>query len=62
MTTTDTEIVQAAGNFHHQIRQALYGQAEDIFDHPTPFDPRNHVFDHHTHAGEEAVEQLLPNA
>jgi len=54
--------MQAAGNLHHQVRHALYGQAEDIFDNATPFDPRDHVFDHHTRAGEDAVEQLLANA
>ena len=62
MTTTDTKIVQAARNLHDQIRNALFGQAQDIFDNPTPFDPGNHVFHDHARTGEEVIEELIPHA
>ena len=38
------EIVQAAGNLHDEISNALCSQAQDIFDNPTPFHPGNHIF------------------
>jgi len=52
-------MVQAAGNFHHPVRDARLGQAQDIFDDPTPFDARNRVFHHDACAGEDPVEQPL---
>jgi hypothetical protein len=54
--------VQAAGNLHHQVRDASFGQAQDLFDHSTPFNPSNHVFHHYARTGEEASEELLPHA
>jgi hypothetical protein len=57
----DTEIVQAARNLHHHIRNALGGQAQYIFDYPTPFDPREHVFDYHAHTGEDPLAELFPH-
>jgi hypothetical protein len=62
VTTTHAEIVQAAGNLHDQIRYAVFGQAQDIFDDPTPFDPGKHVFHDHTGTGEEAIEELILHA
>lgn len=54
--------MQAAGNLYHQIRNALFGEAQNLFDNATPFDPCNHVLDHYTRAGEEAVEELISDA
>lgn len=62
MTAPDTEIMQAASNLHDQVRHACFRQAQDLFDNPTPFDTRNHVFHHYTRTGEEAIEQPLPRA
>jgi len=55
----DAEIVQAASNLHHHIRNALGGQAQHIFDYPTPFDPSDHVFDYHSHTGEDPIAELF---
>jgi hypothetical protein len=60
VTAGDAEIVQAARNLHHHIRNTLGGQAQDIFDYPTPFDPSEHVFDHYPHTGGELVVELFP--
>lgn len=62
MTTTDTKIVQAARNLHDQIRNADFGQAQDIFDNPTPFDSGNHVFHDDARTGENVIEELIPHA
>jgi len=59
VTTTHTEIVQAARKLHDEIRDALRGQAQDIFDNPTPFHPGKHVFYDHTGAGDEVIEELV---
>jgi len=54
--------VQAARNLHDQIRYAGFRQAQDIFDNPTPFHPSNHVFDNHTGAGDEMIEEPIRHA
>jgi len=53
--------MQAARNLHHASRNALGGQAQHIFDYPTPFDPSDHVFDHHPHTGEDPIAELFPH-
>ncbi len=62
VTTTDAEIVQAARNLQDQIRHAVGGQAQDLFDHPTPFDPSKHIVHHHARTGEEMIEEVLAHA
>src|SRR5712692_7774413 len=62
VTTTDAEIVQAARNLHDPIRNVGFGQAQDLFDDPTPFDPGNHVFHDHARTGEDTIEDLLLHA
>jgi hypothetical protein len=62
VATTDAEIVQAARNLHDPIRNAVCGQAQDIFDNPTPFDAGNHIFYNHARPGEEMIEELIPHA
>ena len=62
MTTTDAEIMQPARNLHDQIRNASGGQAQDILDNPTPFDPGQHVFHDHACTGDEVIEEVLPYA
>src|SRR2546428_9495578 len=55
-------MVQSASHLHDQISKAVCGQAQDIFDNPTPFDPRKHVFHHHTRTGDEGIEELILHA
>jgi hypothetical protein len=62
MTTTDAQIVQATRTLHDQIRDAVGRQTQDIFDNPTPFDPGNHVFHHHTRTGEEVMQEAIAHA
>ena len=57
MTTTHAEIVQAARNLHDEIRDALGGQAQDIFDNPTPFHPGKHVFYDYACTGNEVIQE-----
>ena len=51
--------MQAAGDLHHQIRNALFGQPQDIFDNPTAFDPRDDVFDHYPYTGDKPIQEPL---
>ena len=62
VTTTDAEIVQATRNLHDQIRDTVCRQTPDSFDNPTPFGPSHHVFHHHTHTGEEAMQEGMAHA
>jgi hypothetical protein len=56
MTTGNAQVVQAAGDLHHPIRNALDREAQDLFDNSTAFDAGNPVFDHDTAPGEDPVE------
>jgi hypothetical protein len=62
MTTTDTKIVQATRNLYDQIRNASFGQAQDILDNPTTFDTGKHVFHDDARTGEQVIEELIPHA
>lgn len=62
MTTRDPQVMQAAGNLHHPIRNALFGQTQDILHHPTPLHPRDRVLDHDAGTGENPIEQPIGNA
>ena len=62
MTTTYTEIMQAARNLHDQIRYTRFGQAQDIFNYAASFHPSNHIFHHDTDTGDEVIEELVPYA
>ena len=62
MTTRNTEIVQAARNLHHAIRDAFLGEAHDLFDNAAAFDPGDRVLDDDTCTGEDRVDELLTDA
>ena len=62
MTTRNAEIVQAARNLHHAIREAFFGEAQDIFDNATAFYPGDRVLDADPRTGEDRVEELLTDA
>lgn len=62
MTTRNAEIVQAARNLHHAIRDAFFGEAQDIFDHAAAFDPGDCVLDDDTRTGKDRVDELLTDA
>ena len=55
-------MVQAARNLHHAIRDAFFGEAQDIFDNATAFDSGDRVLDDDTRTGEDRVEELLTDA
>jgi len=57
MATGDTQIVQAAGDLHHQIRHALFRQPPHLFDNPTAFHPRHDGFDHYPDTGNQTIQQ-----
>jgi hypothetical protein len=59
VTTGDTEVVQTTGNLHDQIRNACYGQAQDILNNPTAFDSGYHVSHGHAGTGDKVIEERL---
>ena len=62
MTTSNAEIVQAARNLHHAIRDAFFGEAQNIFDNAAAFDLGERVLDDDTRTGEDRVDELLTDA
>jgi len=62
MTTSNAEIVQAARNLHHAIRDAFFSEAQDIFDNAAAFDPGDRVLDDDTRTGKDRVDELLTDA
>ena len=62
MTTSNAEIVQPARNLHHAIRDAFFGEAQDIFDNAAAFDPGDRMLDDNTRTREDRVDELLTDA
>jgi hypothetical protein len=62
VTTRHAEIVQPARNLHHAIRDAFFGEAQDIFDNAAAFDPGDRVLDDNTRTREDRVDELLTDA
>jgi hypothetical protein len=62
MPRRDTQIVQTTGDLHHLIRNARGGKPQDIFDNPTAFDTRNHVFHHDAHRREKPIQEAVTRA
>jgi hypothetical protein len=54
--------VQAARNLHHAIRDAFFGEAQDIFDNAAAFDSGDYVLDDDTRTGKDRVDELLTDA
>lgn len=50
MTAVHAQIVQSTGDFHHQIREILFGVAKNILDNATALDASNRVFDNNAYA------------
>src|SRR6266699_855626 len=61
MTTTHTEIMPATRNLHDQISPTRFGQAPDLFDQPTSFDPGTHVFHDAARTGDAGIAALIPH-
>lgn len=53
----NTQIMQATGNFHHQVREAIFQITEGILDNTTPFDAGYHMLDFDAEPGNEAVKK-----
>jgi len=62
VTTSNAEIVQPARNLHHAIRDAFFGEAQDIFDNAAAFDPGDRMLDDNTRTREDRVDELLTDA
>src|SRR6266567_3181434 len=62
MTETNTEIEQATRNLHHEVRNAILRQPQDIFDNATTFDACDHMLNHDAYTGDDAVDGLVSGA
>ena len=58
-TAIDAQIMQATGDFHDEIGQALGGIAEQILGDATDFYSRDGVLDAHTCPGQMAIVPFL---
>ncbi len=54
--------MQAAGDLHHQSRNALFCQPQHIFDNPAAFHTCNAMFDHHPYTGDYPIQEPLTSA
>ena len=62
MATINAEIVQPTGDLHHHVGDPFLGQAQDIFDNPTPFDARYHVFHLNPDTRDHLIEEFIGHA
>jgi hypothetical protein len=51
--------VQTASYFHHHIRDAVCGEAQQVFDNPTPLDACDDIFDDDPHTRTEFIQQFV---
>lgn len=51
--------MQTTSDLHDAIRNALFGEAQNIFDNPAAFDAADDVFDFHPDGGKNAIEPFL---
>lgn len=51
--------MQAAGDLHHAIRNAISRETQNIFDNPATFNACESMFDHYTRRREDPIEHLL---
>jgi hypothetical protein len=54
--------VQATGNLHQEVRNAIFRQPQDIFDNATPLDACKYMLDYHAYTGNEAIDELVRDA
>ena len=62
MTAAHAKSMQTTGNLHDHIRNTSFGQTEDICDDAAPFHASNHMFHNDADAGDQMIEELIPNA
>ena len=62
MATINAKVVQPTGDHHHQVGDAFLGQAQDIFDNPTPFDASEHVLHLNPDTGDHLIEEFVGRA
>ena len=55
----DAQIVQATGDCHHPVREALLGIAEHVLDDPAPLDPRQGMLDADPNPGQFPIRTFL---
>jgi len=51
--------MQAARDLHHAIRNAFFGEAQNIFDNPAAFDACDGMFDYHARRREDPIERFV---
>jgi hypothetical protein len=51
--------MQATSELHDVVSNAIFGQAEHLFDDPTPFDAGDGVFNHNPYASQNLVAELV---
>jgi len=57
MTTSCSEVMQATGNLHNQVRKACFGVAKGVLENPTAFDTGNDVLDLNPETSNDTVEK-----
>lgn len=53
----NTQIMEATGNFHHQVREAVLKITEGILDDTTAFDTGYHMLDFDAEPSNEVVKK-----
>ena len=51
--------MQAASDLHYAIRNALFGEAQNIFDNAAALDASDGMFNHHASGGENPIEHFV---
>jgi hypothetical protein len=56
MAAFHPQVMKGTSHFHHRIRKAIFGIAENIFHNATTFDTCNRIFNTDPGSGNDAVQ------
>ena len=56
MAAIHPQVMKGTSHFHHRIRKAIFGVAENIFDNATTFDTCNRIFNTDPGSGNDAIQ------
>ena len=59
MAAIHPQVMKGTSHFHHRIRKAIFGVAEDIFHNATTFDTCNRIFNTDPGSGNDTVQPTI---
>ena len=59
MAAFHSQVMKGTSHFHHRIRKAIFGVAENIFHNTTTFDTCNRIFNTDPGSGNDTIQTTI---